>query len=51
MDSEGFVCTNLTYLTEFASLFFKTFSSVDLVPLMTYYLNRIIDGDNFYEVF
>ena len=51
MDSEGFVPTNLTYLTEFATLFFKTFSNVDLTPLFTYYLNRMKEGNNFYEVF
>jgi hypothetical protein len=51
MDSDGFVTTNLTYLTEFAALFFKSFSSVELAPLMTYYLNRIKEGDNYYETF
>jgi len=51
ISDEGFINTNLNYLNTFASLFFKTFSQIDLEPLMTYYLNRIKDGDNYYEVF
>ena len=51
IDAEGFVNVNLNYLTNFASLFFKSFNQIDLEPLMTYYLNRIKDGDNYYEIF
>jgi hypothetical protein len=51
MDSEGYLNMNLNHLGEFTSLFFKNFSHVDLMPLMTYILNRMKVGDNYYEVF
>lgn len=41
MDSEGYVHSNLNHLTEFTSLFFKNFSNVDLMPLITYIMNRM----------
>lgn len=51
MDSEGYLNQNLSYLGEFTSLFFKNFSNVDLMPIITYILNRMKEGDNYYEVF
>lgn len=51
MDSEGYLNQSLTHLGEFTSLFFKNFSHVDMMPLMTYILNRMKVGDNYYEVF
>jgi len=49
MDSEGNVHFSLTYVTEFASLFFKAFPYVDLKPILIYVLNRLKEGDNFHE--
>ena len=41
LDSEAFVSKELRNLTEFTALFYKTFPDVDLLPLMTYILNRM----------
>jgi hypothetical protein len=49
IDSEGNVHFALTYVTEFASLFFKAFPAVDLKPILIYVLNRLKEGDNFHE--
>ena len=51
MDSEGYLNQNLNHLGEFISLFFKNFRHVDMMPIVTYILNRMKDGDNYYEVF
>jgi hypothetical protein len=51
MDSEGYLNQNLNHLGEFTSLFFKNFSHVDMMPIITYILNRMKNGDNYYEVF
>lgn len=41
----------MTNLIEFSSLFYKTFSHVDLKPLIIYILNRLKNGNNFQETF
>jgi hypothetical protein len=41
LDSEAFVSKELRNLTEFTALFYKSFPEVDLLPLMTYILNRM----------
>jgi hypothetical protein len=51
IDSEGYIQQNFLYLTEFTSLFFKNFSNVDLIPLISYILNRLKQGDNYQEAF
>lgn len=41
----------LKSLIEFASAFFKAFPHVDLKPLVSYVLNRMKNGNNYYESF
>lgn len=49
IDNEANAPISLTYLSEFASIFYKNFPSVELTPLIQYVLNRLVDGNHSYE--
>ena len=49
IDSEANAPISLTYISEFASIFYKNFPSVELSPLIQYVLNRLVDGNHSYE--